>query len=1372
MMLRPALMLGCALGALSLAGRAGAQAFNANPSTLAGTVSYDRATPGVETVTVETDSAIILWVPNVGGNPINFLPFGRTATFINGASNSNFAVLNRIQTDVPIQFNGTVLSRLQDPALGTSVPGGTVIFQSPNGIIVGQTALFDVGNLVLTSLTVTDDGTGNFIDPAGTIHFVGGDKFPKAGVIVLPGGQILANSEGSYVGLIAPNVQQGGLVRVNGSTAYVAAEGVDFRVNGGLFDLIVTAGTQIPTPLIHTGTTGGPASTGAGDVHRIYMVAVPKNTAITALLQGNVGFDSASVAGVENGAIVLSAGYSVANGEADRFGDFSPPPVPDLAASFEIRGGIMRSDLFGSAVTNMLASGQATGSLDFQQDVSLFGGNLAELSADSNQKVTVGGNALVSAARFRTINLNPIDLAGGNALISAGGGGSIDIFGNATVDASAQGVVNVLTSTAGHGTGGFAGITAVAGNSSVRVRGNTQLLATGAGGMLDFSPDRGGNGQGGTAAVRTSGAGNPQIQLDGTLTMDASGTGSRSNGSANPGASGTGGDADIRASRGTITVAGATALTANGTGGEVTGGPISGGTGQGGTVELSAIGTLNLAGDTVLNANGFGAIGPTGGTARGGTISLTSPTPPIGSPNGLGLNAGTITGTAAATGVATTGNVAGEWHVNAGTNGDINIANLSLTAAANGTPGPAPFSSLETTGTIRVSQLAQLTTPGEIRVIGTGPGTILGGRYNLAAGQDVVLSRNSLTTFMIDVGDLFITAGDDFRIFNGVVTRTANQTDIRAADDARIEGDVFGRNILIVSNSLFVTNNSVVGSAATDSTELRTANSSLITGRVFGRSILITAAAVNVGGGAAIGDAATQQTDIRATGNATIGGTVLGGAIDVQGAAINVSVGGRIGDANTAQTRLTATGNTAIAGRVLGRDIRIASADVDVTGAVGDAATQQTDILATGTASAAGNVLGQAINVQGAAITVTGTGTIGGANTAQARLTAAGNAAIAGRVLGRDIRIASVDIDLTGAVGDAATQLVTLAVAPATQAATLGGGAQGPGYTLTGAEAGRIRADTLRVNVPALGGNPALFVRDLTFTGGGAAAGIGLLDIVTPGIARVEGNLLMTGARAADGIAVTATQRLEVATPTGSIRVRDGAGMPGGTLALTSNNIWAASAAIIDRLRLDPNYAGRDSDLLDNNGADVPRGYIEANGVLLNTGGTLFVQNTGFGLGTFATGLDFAGITAGPGGLVVRATGVNPATATAFGRRLNADGSFTTGYDFFFTVAFQEPARFTAGSTFNTCIIPTGQCPARPPANAIPGRDPTTGPTGGGSDVVQLARGTAGDDLVDTSFAAEPLIEEPVTSGGESILWEGECDRDRDPERRCNEDRR
>ena len=71
---------------------------------------------------------------------------------------------------------------------------------------------------------------------------------------------------------------------MNGSVGFIAGEALSFTVNAGLFDITVTTGSDNPTPINHSGNTGGPASTGSGDDQRIYMVAVPKNQAITMLL--------------------------------------------------------------------------------------------------------------------------------------------------------------------------------------------------------------------------------------------------------------------------------------------------------------------------------------------------------------------------------------------------------------------------------------------------------------------------------------------------------------------------------------------------------------------------------------------------------------------------------------------------------------------------------------------------------------------------------------------------------------------------------------------------------------------------------------------------------------------------------------------------------------------------------------------------------------------------------------------------------------------------------------------------------------------------------------------------------------------------------
>lgn len=1552
MTLKQMLMLSSAAAGLYVAApaaRLDAQAFNATPKTVAGGVTYDRATPGIETIFVETDSAIINWTPTPG----IFLPAGNTATFSNGINNTNFAVLNRILTTTPIVFNGTVLSRIQNLAVGTSDPGGTVIFSSPGGIIVGPTAVFDVGNLILTSLNVIDN-SGDFGGTTGNYQFADGAAFPNAAIITQPGSQITALNQGSYVAFVAPRVIHGGSLRANGSIAYVAGEALELRVNNGLFDIIVTTGSNNATPLVHTGTTGGPASLAPDDVQRIYMVAVPKNQAITAILEGNVGFDPAVMAGVENGAIVLSAGHSVVGGNVDRFANGSPPPSA-LAASFHIRGGTISSDLTGVAVTDMLASGQATGSLNFQQDVSLFADRRAHLFAGPNQNVTVTGNALISAARFDSADKNATNLTGGEALVFAQAGGAVLINGTTTVTAAAQGRSNA-GGMVGSGTGGTAGIFTDQG--SVQLNGDVVVDASGLGAVPPVGSPVGGAGNGGTALVEGRNGGT--VTITGSLGVAASGSGSEASGMlAVTGATGLGGTIRLGTTgQAQVVVNGPTNLAADGRGGAVFDGPGNdGGPGRGGIILVTQTGgVITLNGGTGMTANGFGGLGPDGGTGQGGTITfdvtnaqfhftgaaalaatgtggdsalpgglggngiggmvgmtartggggsridggavdvaatgtggqgggfqigtpagdggdgqggvialaaeagnavldlgaltasangqggqgggadnnfaggdggdgrggnVTVGTIPSAAPavtgnarfasvelranglggngglgrgtggNGLGgtttlsangapvtiagattlagngtggaggvdptgggpgddgqatggnvtlaangangaLNAGTVNGTASATGAINATNTPGHWHVGAGNGGAVNLINLNLAAAANGTVGAPPFSSLEPLGgTINVTGIANLTAPAEIRVLASGAGRMLGGRYNLNAGTDATMSHAAPAAngFTFDVTDLFVVAGDDLGIGAGVVTRTSAQTDMRAADAASVAG------------------------------------------RIEGNAILLRAASLDLAGTGAIGTAATVATDAQMTGNANVAGQIQGQAILLRSAALNVGATGVIGGTGTNTNDILATGAAAVAGQVGGRSISLNAASLDqaATGAVGNgAATDLTVIRTAGNASFAGQVTGTTIQVNSAAINVAATGTVGGTTTTQADLRATAGIGVGGRVLGANILLASSDIDLPtgGAIGDAATVRVTLQPTATGQTAVLGGTTQGPGYTLSAAEAGRIRAGTLRIDAPAVGGGNALLIRDVTFNGGGAAAGIGVLELDSPGVTRVEGALAMANAAAGNGISLNSRERIEIVVPAGGIRVRGATGAPGGGLQLQSNNIWIASAGIIDQLRANPNYAGRDADLLDNGGNEAERGYVEADRIVLASGGTLYAQNSGP-----AFSPAYAGITNGPGGLVIRATapGID---VNAFGRRLNADGTYTVGDAWFFQATYQAgggagaPGSFAANAAFNTCIIPTGQCPARPPADPVPGRDPTTGPTGG-SDSILPPPGADADDLVDTSFAAEGLIEEPVTSGGDNSLWENDCDRDNDGD--CDE---
>ncbi|HEY1145526.1 MAG TPA: histidine kinase, partial [Allosphingosinicella sp.] len=294
------LFLSCAMGAMLAiaapprAASAQSLAFQGSPTVDFGGASIDRTVSDRDLITVSTPTAVINWSPldTTGTGTIDFLPFGATATFQNDPANPDFFVLNRIvptDTSRPIAFNGDVVSRLRDAAGVVTGPGGSVAFYSPGGIIVGSTATFDVGNLLLTTLDPVRDPTGDFVGSLGGLSLVGVPNSSSA-IVVEPGARIDALAEGSYIAMAAPRIDQGGDVRVNGSAGYVAAEVVDLFIDDGLFDITVQAGTSVSTPISHTGSTGGPPSSDIGDYHNIYMVAVPKNQAITMMLSGSVGF--------------------------------------------------------------------------------------------------------------------------------------------------------------------------------------------------------------------------------------------------------------------------------------------------------------------------------------------------------------------------------------------------------------------------------------------------------------------------------------------------------------------------------------------------------------------------------------------------------------------------------------------------------------------------------------------------------------------------------------------------------------------------------------------------------------------------------------------------------------------------------------------------------------------------------------------------------------------------------------------------------------------------------------------------------------------------------------------------------------------------
>lgn len=625
-----ALATGLATGASSAAY---AQAFEGNPTVVSGGANVVRS-PGTDTIQVDTDQAVINWTTNdtaVTGGPINFLPTGRTAFFRNNPSAQNFfTVLNRIipnGTSRAIQFNGSIISQLQTAA--GLVPGGNVWFYSPGGIVVNSTAVIDVGGLLLTSSDPVRDGNGSFITGNS---FTLGPSASASSVIVQPGAQISATAENSYIAMVAPTVFQAGNVNVNGSALYVGAEAATITFGGnGLFDIQVTTGTDGTGGIGvgHSGVTTGPASGGSTDNHRIYMVAVPKNNAITlALSGGSLGFDVAGAVDVIGNSIILSGGYNVFGDTVD-----NTPVNPGQQANISISSGTITSAINAEASFNTNVS-VGSGTLALASNARFYGNNQSTVTAFGTGTILVDGDLTVSSDR---VGLGEGEnVTGGNAQLYAQAGGAIFVNGNAFVSANAIGGSSSTSGAVGSGTGGIADVRSF-GDSVLSIGGDLVVSADGfAGGSDGGSASNAGIG--GTVIIlsgrNASVDNNSTMLVNGNMLVTANGFGSSNFGSGVAGL-GRGGSIQIESGSGTglfssnnvLTVNGSILSNADGFGGLAFNDGV-GGVGIGGTNSINAGvgGRINVAGPVSLTSFGFGGNADdgngNGGAGTGGNASV------------------------------------------------------------------------------------------------------------------------------------------------------------------------------------------------------------------------------------------------------------------------------------------------------------------------------------------------------------------------------------------------------------------------------------------------------------------------------------------------------------------------------------------------------------------------------------------------------------------------------------------------------------------------------------------------------------------------------------------------------------------------------
>ncbi len=578
-------MMALAYGGPALAQVAGSGTITTLPS---GTTVGTGVNPS--TVNVNGPQSIVDWTPSntpVAG-VIDFLPTGNTLNYV--GDTTGYVVLNRFVdgagtsiTD-QIALNGIVNSYVGS----TSGPrGGNIWFYNAGGILIGATGVINVGSLVLTTNDIVT--TGGLFGPGGTIRFNGTAGSTSA---ITVNGAINANNGGSpgssYIALVAPRVVQAGAVRVDGSAAYVVAEQAEIRINGGLFDINVTRGVEGGNAITHTGTTTGPAHLDTnGNQSRIYMVAIPKNDAVTMLVSGAIGYDDALSAQVDpDGAVRLSAGYNIVGGE------LAATPVNATAANITAGDTLFRSNTVAHASGAFVATPTQTvpttppplssaGQFFVEGDGTFFGGTSASISIGTGQRGGAAGALTIQASGIADTLTG--DSQGGTARLTITGG---SVTASAvTVEANGLGTTGT-SGNGGSGTGGTAEVLINADATSTVSLGALTVSAIGRGGNVSGSENlRGGDALGGTASLTVDGGASAQFASIELVASAEAGS----------------------------------ALSPSGTTGQS-------GNARGNNVTLAATGgsTINSSGGINLTAIGRGTAGENFGTGAGGNIAVNA----------------------------------------------------------------------------------------------------------------------------------------------------------------------------------------------------------------------------------------------------------------------------------------------------------------------------------------------------------------------------------------------------------------------------------------------------------------------------------------------------------------------------------------------------------------------------------------------------------------------------------------------------------------------------------------------------------------------------------------------------------------------------
>lgn len=1251
------------------------RAFQAVPTVASGaaSISQGNVVSGglADRVRVESSQLVIDWAPvDTGASslPIAILPQGARLEFSNLPGQiGDFTVLNRIVPTTPsraVLFDGSVTSRISTPG-GPETRGGAVWFYSPGGIIAGASAAFDVGSLLLTTLPI--DAANGLFGPGNSVRLgaapqSGSTIELRAGSSINAGG-FGAPGPGDYLAVIAPQVIMAGRADVSGSVAYVAAEAATLNINGGLFNIAIDLGTEIKDALRHSGITTGPVP---GFNDRITFAALSKNTAITMLLGGEIGYTPATIVDPFDGGITLSAGYQDVSNRQQAAGG----PVDIRIATGRLGG-----------YTDARATGAITAGGDAPGETLTFDA-AARLQAEGPVTLGTAQGRLVAAGKglIQTLQAE----SGQTARLS----GDLDLEisldlrskGDLVVDAGAR----------------------LVGDDDLRLQSGDDILV--GMGALVRSADDPETGYGSlllaTDQVSTLLPGETRsIIVSGTLQAPARALTLRAEAiEAKPDSVFAAGSIDARLIKAGSGGNDGGQLSSNCTGGSICLGTLEANSGIsvgefGAEVDRLTV-TGNVSARNIL-LRGRGLM--TLGAANAATLIKASDTLRLTSTNSAIALSGDLTVEAPTTfTVAAAGGVSGA-SASVRSPGTIEVATNTLV-----------LESLEAKSVNTLDASGAVTKQGGLHL---SNGITISERLALGDAVDFKAGGGGIRLGAVDVNGVPVT----LQTTGTVILDSLGTGGLGIPTAVSISGN-FGTIKDIATLGAIELNLSSGNYRSLDSgAEIRIdSKGELFSGKVTAAgAVIIKASRIDefFGSPAQIEG---QSVDIRLTSNPTVLTSVRS------------SKGGVLIDAPSSGITLArldaATGATFNAAR-------LSIAEVASTSPIEAAAGLDISLRATGDLNVTKAIAGTGGVQIGSSKGSATIGTLAGGTSSFSSidLSAANTIEINGPATGTDFVITAKDLDLgpNAVLGDAvATGRIAINLR-AEQQTFVGGEQLGSEARIDAAELGRINArEEIQISASSFAGGPTPaplsslldptlgLLRVESFTMSGTQIGRGGRIVL-----RSQRGLGVTGVAeftrvGSDQLVSLSALNVGVAAESGSIVLLDGAGQLSGRLEVTADQVHATSALARPLVSL-ADLASATDRLAVNDGPINDGGYLQAGAISIQANTRFYLQNSG------ANGSDVderRGFTTGSGGLTI-VTVSGPPSVVINGRIGAPGGAFLTGGDAARAVRIESasgglaPLELASGSTVNGCrFVAAGSCAVAPLPSPSPSPSPTPSP--------------------------------------------------------------